>query len=732
MTSRLIRHLGILALSIAAVGFSGMDVVGRAEPESNSDVFASFDPGSPDAGPFPSDIFTVPDVRHNTGRRLAYPSPDCAVRPSDCQDIAVVNTLDGWGVQPRVSVPFSGDIDPATVSGRSMFIVGLGSTLPGYPAGGERIGINQLVWDVATRTIHFEADRLLDQHRRYAVIVTKDVLDTRGKKVKKTAAFENYAASVPAWYAAQLDEALAVAHATGVPPGHIVTASVFTTQTITSVMERIRDQIKAGTPAAADFLLGAGGERTVFSRASVSSVVFRQQAIVNAPAANNLAINMAQLDVVPGAVGTIAYGRYVSPDYLVHPGEYIPAVGTLADTPAVRGHADVYFTLYLPSGPKPAAGWPIVLTAGGASGNQHASTTIFASKMASHGLATIGISHVGQGFGPLGRLIVTRTDGPPLDFPDAGRGFDQDGDNIYAPLEGSEAAAPLAWTISVRDAHRQTAIDFMQLVRVIEVGMDVNGDGVADIDPARISLQGGSAGPHIGTSVVALDPSIAVAVFLIPPGVLPEHVRWQPVRRSAIGAALAARIPSLINTPGIGEIDGVPTAAPRFHENKPLRDQPVVINTVSGAMDIQQALEFAEMVVETGIGTVQWAKYLRTAPLAGSYPKSILFLMAKGDQQAVNPGNTAIVREGNLYDRTTFYRHDLAFAADPTIPKNPHLFAGQPTSPNALVRAISLGAQEQIAVFFASAGATTIQPAPAQFFESPIIETLPETLNFIP
>ena len=251
-----------------------------------------------------------------------------------------------------------------------------------HPPGGERIGINQVIRDVATRTIHFEVDRLLDQHRRYAVIVTKDVLDTRGKKIKKTEAFENYRATVPAWYAAQLDEALAVAHGTGIPPGHVVTASVFTTQTITSVMERVRDQIKAGTPAAADFLLGAGGEHTVFSRASVASIVFRQQTTVNAPAASNLPINMAQLDAVPGAVGTIAYGRYVSPDYLVHPGEYIPAVGTLAETPPVRGHAVVYFTLYLPSGPKPAAGWPIVLTGGGGSGNQHASTTIFAAKMA--------------------------------------------------------------------------------------------------------------------------------------------------------------------------------------------------------------------------------------------------------------------------------------------------------------------------------------------------------------
>ena len=30
---------------------------------------------------------------------------------------------------------------------------------------------------------------------------------------------------------------------------------------------------------------------------------------------------------IPGAVGHVAFGSYLSPDYEVHPGEYIPQVG---------------------------------------------------------------------------------------------------------------------------------------------------------------------------------------------------------------------------------------------------------------------------------------------------------------------------------------------------------------------------------------------------------------------
>lgn len=733
MSMRFARRVGTVVSLLAIVGVPGSPVAGVTQEDPDHDVVAGFALSAPDSGPFPSDIFTVADSRHNTGLRVAYPYPDCSERPSDCDDIAVINTLDGWGVHPQISIPFSGDIDPASVTSDSIFVVSLASTRPGDPPGGQRIGVNQIVWDVATHTLHVEVDRLLDQHRRYGVIVTKDVRDTRGKKVKAAPAFEGYETTAPAWYAARIRAALAAARALGVPPGQVVTASVFTTQTITSVMERLRDDIKAGVPQPADFLLGPAGERTVFNRADVTSVTLRQQTVVTPPAFASLAINLAQLDAVPGAVGTIAYGRYVSPDYLVHPGEYIPAVGTLAGTPTVQGYNQVYFTLYLPSGTKPPGGWPIVIAMGGASGNQHVGPTIFASKMASHGLATIGISQVGQGSGPLSRLQIARAGLPLLDIPNAGRGADQNGDNIYSPFEGAEAAAPRTWTIWLRDTHRQTVVDLMQLVRVIEVGIDVNGDFLRDLDPTRIYYQGASAGTMMGVSFAALDPSIAAASFNAAPGLIPEHVRWQPVRRAAMGAALQARIPSLINAGGITSLDGVAVAGPHFNENKPLRDQPAVINTVPGAIAIQRAIEFGEMASEAGIGPVPWAKYLSARPLAGSYPKPILIQFARGDQNSVNPGTSAIIREGGLVHRATFYRHDLALLANPpATPKNPHVFAGQPTSANATVRAISLGAQEQIAVFFESFGTTIIHPSPAQFFETPIAGALPETLDFIP
>ena len=52
---------------------------------------------------------------------------------------------------------------------------------------------------------------------------------------------------------------------------------------------------------------------------------------------------------------------------------------------------------------------------------------------------------------------------------------------------------------------------------------------------------------------------------------------------------------------------------------------------------------------------------------------------------------------------------------------------------NATTGQFAVGAQTQIAIFFATNGATVIDPdGPGGIFEVPISLPLPETLNFIP
>src|SRR5262249_33198891 len=155
------------------------------------------------------------------------------------------------------SIPFDGPIDVTTVTSRTVFLVSLGDTLDRHDHGGSVVGINQVVWDVASNTLHVESNDLLDQHTRYALIVTNGMHDREGNPVEASNAFRHLRHNVHGEYKEELLQALGAAHRLGVPTRDIVTASVFTTESATAVLEKIRDQIHAATPEPADFNLGS-------------------------------------------------------------------------------------------------------------------------------------------------------------------------------------------------------------------------------------------------------------------------------------------------------------------------------------------------------------------------------------------------------------------------------------------------------------------------------------------
>src|SRR5260221_14719363 len=75
--------------------------------------------------PFPSDRFTAFDSQQLTGLRVNMPLPNCATRPSDCADLTLLNQLDGFNLQPRLSIAFDGAIDPSTGNSNHEFLVTL-------------------------------------------------------------------------------------------------------------------------------------------------------------------------------------------------------------------------------------------------------------------------------------------------------------------------------------------------------------------------------------------------------------------------------------------------------------------------------------------------------------------------------------------------------------------------------------------------------------------------------
>ncbi len=687
-------------------------------------VSVRLDPADPAGAPFPSNRFTVFDGSNITLRRVALPKPDCAVRPSDCADVDVLNTLDGFSTQPRFTVPFTGDIDPATVTSDTVYLVNLGDTLSlrGF---GERVGINQVVWDPATKTLAFQSDALLQQHSRYLLVVTDGVRDTRGRKIDSDGWGEEFGLAFGRDMrgAAYRHELRGAVQSQRHGRHKIVAASVFTTQSISADLAKINRQIKRSTPAPVDFNIGNNGSaRAVFPTGTLQGIQFARQTGTTNFVSGFLAT--PALNVVQGAVGAVAYGRFTSPDYQ-NAAKVIPATGTLTGAPQPQGSNNLVVQVFLPAGAKPAGGWPVAMFGHGFTDSMYGVPWAVASVFASRGIATVSINVVGHGGGAAGTLTALQAGQAPVVVPAGGRGFDQNGDGAIDSTEGVSAVGAQS-LVSSRDGLRQTVVDYMQLVRQIEAGIDVDGDGSADLDAQRIYYAGQSFGGIYGTILLGVEPSIKAGVPNVPGGSIAEIARISPAFRILTGLALATRQPTLLNLAPTAQLP-VPL---NFNENMPLRGEPARINGVPGAMAIQTYLDRSQWTTQTG-NPVSYAPFIRKQPLHGNAAKPVIVQFAKGDVTVPNPTSSAILRAGDLADRATYFRNDLAVAADATVPKNPHTFLSNLTIAGAAPYAVA--AQTQMAVFFASHGTLTIDPDGAgPFFEVPIAGALPETVNFLP
>lgn len=700
--------LALVAATAAACGGSGEDA---------SDVAVAFSTSNPHAAPFPSDRYTVADARHLSQRRVALPKSNCSVQVSDCQDIDELNTLDGFSLVPRFTVPFTGDIDPATVTSDSVYLLELSSQ--------RRIGINQIAWDPPARLLSFKSDELLREHQRYLMVVTERVRDTAGKRLG-TGAWVEAASGLAIGrdseggdYREALRQALALAPAGA---GRPVAASLFTTQTATAGLAAMATAVKARTAAGIDFMVGSQGgaaTRALFDIAQLQSGNFRRQT-GTAPQFTDNALRLSALQLVPGAVAQVGFGRYASPTYMDANVRIAPN-GT-AGTPQLLGETSVAVQIFVPSGTKPAGGWPVVLFGHGFGGNMHDAPWAIASVLASYGLATASIHVVGHGGGTQGTLELSLAGGGQVRVAAPGRGVDINGDGQIAATEGSTPPAPYG-VIGARDALRQTVVDLVELARRFKAGVDIDGDGQADFDGSRVSYSGQSFGGVYGSMLLAVDKDLVAGVPNVGGGSLIEATRLGGFRALRL-ASLAGRTPSLINLP--------PTAsgAAQFDENLPLRNQGVLTRHVDGAQAIAKSFDDSEWAQQAGEATA-YAPLLRLRPLPGHAAKPIVYQLAKGDTIMTNPSSGMVVRGGALGDRVSWFRHDLAFANDNAVARNSHGYLLDITNPAALPYA--LAAQRQIGAFLSSGGSDfSDADGTGPYFENGIDPAVLDGTNFLP
>ncbi|MGC4055953.1 MAG: hypothetical protein QM757_44665 [Paludibaculum sp.] len=665
-------------------------------------VTVAFNPTDPAIGPFPSDFMTAPDDTQKTGRRVNLPLPDCEQRTGDCQELTLINQLDGFNVQARVTVRFNGAIDPATLRG--------GVVLLWLDGSRHVTSVNRVSWDPATNTMLAKPDEPLRQGLRYAILVTDAVKDPDGAAVLRDEGFQACIDRlIGGDYCTDISQSVALA--AEVLPGVTVTGgSVFTTMTGTALLEAARQLIDLSAPAI---------ERvaTIQTR-DIRSLTIRAQVRADGEKFQDVPFPAPPAILAVLGVDRIAFGTLQSPR-LLNEQQVIPASPTLKPLPKDIPNQKIAFHVLLPNTPMPAGGYPVLLAAHGLGDNRLAGPSVMAQSFAPKGYAIVALNAVGHGYGPESSILIGKDSGV-QEIPAAGRSVDLDGDGAIGISEGCVVLLPGA-PVAIRDCVRQTAIDWLAMARAIRLGLDLDGDGRPDLDGSKIAFWGQSLGAFVGTLVTAASPDIPAAVLNVGGAGGVETARVSQSLRPLVQAYLGLRVPALLN------------AAPDFDEQYVGRDEPVKILTVPGAADLKDVFERLEWIEAAG-APATFAPHLTTAPLAGVPAKRVLFQFAIGDQTVPNPSNSLLVRCANAQAMTSIYRHDLARALRPELPANPHAYFAFLLDVNGAP--ISLAVLGQAAAFVQS-GENAIPDANymvkpffgIELFETPAI--LPESTGFL-
>jgi hypothetical protein len=648
---------------------------------------------------FPSDRFTVADQAQLTGRRVNFRAgidyPLCnQTSYSVCDSFAMLNKLDGFDLQPRVTIPFTGPIDVSSVNDADVFVQGPGG----------RSKLEQLVWDPSTNVLAGITNAFLIENRQYTIVVTNAVKDTAGNRI----------------------------NACG--KACLVT---FTTRTASGLLDHIRQGLDNGSAYTTAGIANRkatfvqNGTADVFLASSVppslsgsiDGIVRRDQTTTDPSHLESSAVPNL---INPATVSYYAFGSFLSPRYQFKsadghqddPNGYtdgvIPAIAT-RQTANPFGADRLGFVLILPTGPMPAGGWPVAIYGPGFTRSKY-DIFVSADNNAALGIATIATDPSGHAFGPNSQVTVKNTSGTSTTFLGYGRGRDLDADGIIgsglndgvgptAHKQADGSYLPSRKPIDgLQSGLIQTAVDNMALARSIQAGMDVPGVGSNVLSHTQVSYYGISFGGIYGTMLMATDTQIARGLLSVPGGPIVDIARLSAFRGD-LATALSHGKPDIRN--GGPGLDG-------FTESIPLRfvdpAQPGIAAPVTrplpGSMQLQELFGSTNWYDRSG-SPETFAPLLRQRPLLGQPAKQLLFQTAYGDQTTTDPAAGTIYRAGNLYDLVTYYRNDKT----PTYAKDPHGFLADPTI------AGRTGAQQQLGAFLKSGTVTNPDPS---MFEVPI------------
>jgi len=451
---------------------------------------------------FPDDRLTVPDRSQLTGRRVALPLVACEVQVTACDVARLLNELDGFDLDPRLSLSFDRAVDPTAVAAATTVerVRGPGPALA--------TGVDRVVYDPETRTVH---------------------------------------AHPAVQLAASTTYRLRVRPSRGVPNVNIT----FTTMSATTDLRHMVSQLDSGA-AYRDASIPDSRRGLVVDRVVPAAGTTLAYTNDLGPARSTTTTPVPNVSAVQA--GSYVFGSYLAPTWLTRD-RVIPQTPTRQGGPVVQGQERLPFVMIVPAGKAPEAGWPVAVFGHGFT---RSSTDLFlaAATNATRGLATIATHVVGHGSGPRSEWQITHA-GVTTTTSAYGRGIDLDGDGLIGSTEGVSTLpnpAPLG-AVNSRDGLRQTVADNAALVRAVSRG--VQG---APIARRGATYYGQSFGGIYGTMLGGADPSVRRLVLNVPGGPITEIARLSPAFRPLTTQALGRARPSLLNGGYFGFTESMPLA----------------------------------------------------------------------------------------------------------------------------------------------------------------------------
>ncbi len=470
--------------------------------------------------PWPSDLYI-----DATGHIGNVPSLSRVSASSDAI-LAGLSTLDGFGrstgglfflPDPIDPVTIPGDFVTADRPGASVFIIDIDPASPNkrkrYPA------IAKYLPSLECLSVIPIPGVVLPLGIRHAIVLTADARTTTGKylgpapelsRIGSLAANQRVTESEKLYgdAMAEIVAAKAVANAE-----QIASLAVFTTSRRAEEMPVLRGVLR-DQPEPEIFLDAATAapytavEFGVGSTPSIGDWLGKPEVDENGvewPGGDNPG------GISHDAIAAVASGAFIAPSFLDPTTKHIEKDDSGAFVMA-NANAKIPVTIVIPKSPMPAAGYPVIISGHGLSNNRGSMLSL-ANELARAGFAMIGIDDVLHG----ARANIADVKN---NFKGSYAGPDGIPDDYPFPLD---FFADFIDFIAVRDNFRQTVLDQMSLVRLIQSSKldlsplaDAAGGQTPKLDAGHIYWNGGSLGGIMGSMTTALEPEIRGAALQVP------------------------------------------------------------------------------------------------------------------------------------------------------------------------------------------------------------------------